>query len=82
MFLLQTHRTHFPFSVFFFFFFPPFLFNAQVGQRNNGPCGEFNGTKFAGGEAGYEFIQMQFEVYFGFCAFSKLNIFDSINLEI
>jgi len=53
-----------------------------MGQRKNGPSGEFNGTKFGGGKAGCEFIQMQFEVYFGFCAFSKLNIFDSINLEI
>ena len=53
-----------------------------MGQRNKGPGGEFNETKFAGGEAGCEFIQMQFKVYFGFCAFSKLNIFDSINLEI
>ena len=53
-----------------------------MGQNKNGPSGEFNGTKFGGGKAGCEFIQMQFEVYFGFCAFSKLNIFDSINLEI
>lgn len=55
-----------------------------MGQRNNWLSGEFSRKKFADGITNWmqNFIQMQFEVYFGFCAYSKINKSDSINLEI
>lgn len=52
--------------------------------KENGFSGEFNRNKFADGKTEWmwEFIQTKLAVYFGFCAYSKINKFDSRNLEI